>query len=70
MWDTWRGWVAGGSWDGDELLMFPFPSSTVESMTSIRLIPDQMLDVQYTRFFIGFVGGSSRSFAPIMEVAS
>jgi hypothetical protein len=70
MWDTWSGWVSSGEWGGDELLMFPFPSQTVEGMTTIQLTPDQMLHVEYTRFFIGFVSAEHGSRAPIPEVTS
>jgi hypothetical protein len=69
MWDTWSGWVKAGDWEGDELMMFPFPSQTVEGMTTIQLTTDQMLRVEYTRFFVGFVSGETRSWVRLLENA-
>lgn len=70
LWDTWRGWVTGGDWTGEELFLFPFPAGTVERMTTIQLIPDQTLRVETTRFFVGFVAGETRTWVRLLENAS
>jgi len=68
LWDTWRDWVAVEAAGDHALLMFPFPASTVEGMTSIRLVPDGPLDVEYSRFFVGFVPEDPADLARIQEV--
>ncbi|OPL17649.1 MAG: hypothetical protein AVO35_09480 [Candidatus Aegiribacteria sp. MLS_C] len=53
MWATWEEWIYGGSWQGDTLLIFPLPQSTVEGITGIELITDGMMEILYSRFFLG-----------------
>ena len=55
MWDTWEGWIFDGSWSGDTLLVFPFPGSTIERMTTISLSTNEYHDVVYSRFYLGIL---------------
>jgi hypothetical protein len=55
MWDTWKDWIFDGEWSGDELLVFPLPANTVEGITSIELMTDQSLEVEYSRFYLGII---------------
>lgn len=70
MWDTWAGWVTSGEWETDHLVMFPFPAATVEGMTTIQLLPDQFLDVEYTRFYVGFIQENAHRDALVETVSS
>lgn len=53
LWQTWEGWIYDGSWQGDTLFVFPLPGTTVDNITRIRLITDEWMDVEYSRFFLG-----------------
>ncbi|MCK5117225.1 MAG: hypothetical protein KAR44_11540 [Candidatus Aegiribacteria sp.] len=55
MWDTWEGWIFDGSWSGDTLLVFPFPGSTIEGMTTIDLRTNEYHSVEYSRFYLGIL---------------
>ncbi len=55
MWNTWEGWIFDGSWNGDSLLVFPLPRNTVEGMTAIVLETDEYHDIEYSRFYLGFI---------------
>ncbi len=55
MWGTWESWIYDGAWQGDTLLVFPLPRSTVDNITSIRLDTDAWMDVEYSRFFLGIL---------------
>ncbi|MBN2585701.1 MAG: hypothetical protein JXA64_05005 [Candidatus Fermentibacteraceae bacterium] len=55
LWGTWEGWIYDGAWRGDTLLVFPLPLSTIDNITSIQLITDEWMDVEYSRFFLGML---------------
>lgn len=55
MWDTWEGWIIGGHWNGDTLLVFPLPEQSVERISTITLETQQNFSVEYTRFYLGML---------------
>jgi len=55
LWTTWEGYVLGGEWDGDILLVFRIPGSTIDRITSIRLDSPQDPDIIINRFYLGMI---------------
>ncbi len=55
LWITWEGFVLDGEWDGDILLVFRIPGSTIDRMTTITLESPQNPNIIINRFYLGMI---------------
>lgn len=55
LWITWEDYVLSGEWNGDRLLIFRIPESTINGITTIRLETTQQPDIVINRFYLGMI---------------
>ena len=53
LWDTWEGYVTGGGWTGDRLMVFRLPMDLVDRLSSVSLETSEGLHTQTVRYFLG-----------------
>ena len=53
LWNAWEGYVTGGEWTGDRLMIFRLPTDLVERLSTLSLETLQGYRTEVTRFFLG-----------------
>jgi hypothetical protein len=53
LWDTWEGYVTGGGWTGDRLMVFRLPADLVDRLSSVSLETSEGYETQTVRYFLG-----------------
>jgi hypothetical protein len=53
LWDTWEGYVTGGGWTGDRLMVFRLPPDLVDRLSTVSLETSEGCETQTIRFYLG-----------------